>query len=255
MNLALPTLIVFIVLLPGFIFRSGLKRVERISIDFSPFGRVATEGVIWAILLHLIWLMLSYFLFSRKFDPVVFLNILSSVPASQSKASLEAGSEFSWISTYFISLLLISFVLPAVIRSAISKFRLDRDGTLFSSIFRFHDAPWYYLLTGADFEVDSQPDLIKVSAIVEVAKEAVLYVGVLNDFYFDADGQLDRLILQNVSRRPVSSDKLLDSIQGPQIEERFYPIDGDNFVLRYGEAITLNIQYIKLTESPINSDV
>ncbi len=53
MNVALPTLILFVVLLPGFIFRSGLKRAERISIDFSPFGRVVAEAVLWAILLHL----------------------------------------------------------------------------------------------------------------------------------------------------------------------------------------------------------
>jgi hypothetical protein len=35
-----------------------------------------------------------------------------------------------------------------------------------------------------------------------------------------------------------------------QQEERFYPIDGDNFVLRYSEAITLNVQYVKLTAEP-----
>ena len=31
-------------------------------------------------------------------------------------------------------------------------------------------------------------------------------------------------------------------------EERFYPIDGDYFVLRYAEAITLNVQYLRFTE-------
>lgn len=64
----------------------------------------------------------------------------------------------------------------------------------------------------------------------------------LNDFYFDKEGQLDRLILQNVKRRPMSADKTA----GGEPADRFYPIDGDSFVLRYSEAITLNIQYVKL---------
>jgi hypothetical protein len=74
-----------------------------------------------------------------------------------------------------------------------------------------------------------------------------LYVGVLDDFFFDSDGNLDRLILQNVARRPLSADK---NKAGPEIgttDERFYDIDGDSFVLRYQDVKTLNVQYVKLT--------
>jgi len=44
MNVALPALIVFFLLLPGFVFRTNLKRVERTSLDFSPFGQLVTEA-------------------------------------------------------------------------------------------------------------------------------------------------------------------------------------------------------------------
>jgi len=247
MNVALPTLILFVILLPGFIFRSGLKRAERTSIDFSPFGHVVAEAVLWAILLHLAWLTGSHLLFSREFDPVVLMNLLSSVPVSQAKAAQQVGIEFQPIATYFISLLVASYLIPMSVRSAISTFRLDREGAPLSTVFRFHDAPWYYLLTGADFVDDEQPDLVFISAIVEVAKEAVLYVGILDDFYFDSEGQLDRLILQQVSRRPLSKDKSAEANGTSMGKDRFYPVDGDNFVLRYSEAITLNVQYVKLT--------
>ncbi|RJG11682.1 hypothetical protein [Massilia cavernae] len=136
----------------------------------------------------------------------------------------------------------------------ISRLRLDREAARFSSIFRFHDAPWYYLLTGADFSNDDKPDLIVVSAIVEVAKEGILYVGFLDDFYFDSEGQLDRLILQEVSRRPITLDKPAVESGDAEDVQRFYPIDGDNFVLRYSEAITLNVQYVKLTETSDAAD-
>jgi hypothetical protein len=247
MNVALPTLILFVILLPGFVFRSGLKRAERTSIDFSPFGHVVAEAVLWAIVLHLAWLTASHLVCSREFDPVVLMNLLSSVPASQASAAQQVGIEFRPIAAYFISLLVASYLIPMSIRSAISTFRLDREGTPLSTVFRFHDAPWYYLLTGADFAEDEQPDLVFISAIVEVAKEAVLYVGILDDFYFDSEGQLDRLILQQVSRRPLSKDKSAEPNGASTGKDRFYPVDGDNFVLRYSEAITLNVQYVKLT--------
>lgn len=49
MNVALPALIVFLLLLPGFIFRTNLKRSERTSLDYSPFGHVVAEAVLWAL--------------------------------------------------------------------------------------------------------------------------------------------------------------------------------------------------------------
>lgn len=140
----------------------------------------------------------------------------------------------------------MSFLLPQGIRHIISRHRLDRADAILSPIFRFHQAPWYYLLTGADFKAGEEPDLIFVSAIVELGKDAVLYLGVLDEFYVDADGQLDRLVLQNVARRPIGADKKPTERDADLTENRFYDVDGDSFVLRYSEAITLNIQYVRL---------
>jgi phage gp45-like len=63
------------------------------------------------------------------------------------------------------------------------------------------------------------------------------------------------LILQQVLRRPLSKDKSVDQNGTRPGNERFYPVDGDNFVLRYSEAITLNVQYVKLTAAtPVEVD-
>ncbi len=247
MNVALPALIVFLLLLPGFIFRTRLKRAERASLDFSPFGQVAAEAVLWALFAHLFWIAVSYLVFRHRFEPVVLMKLLSSAPASQFEATEAVARDFEWISAYFVSLLFASFAIPKFIRALISKFRLDRSAARFGAVFRFHEAPWYYLLTGADFSKDEAPDFIVISAIVEVAKEAVLYVGVLDEFFVDAEGQLDRLVLQGVARRPIANDKALPGSQTTNDIDRFYEIDGDSFLLRYSEAITLNVQYVKLT--------
>lgn len=242
MNVALPALIVFLLLLPGFIFRTNLKRAERTSLDYSPFGHVVSEAVLWALALHLSWLGLAHCWPGREVDPVVLLKLLSSAPAIQSEASEVVGTEFRWIAAYLVTLLITSYILPLTVRRIISSYRLDRADARFSPVFRFHRAPWYYLLTGADFRREDAPDLIIVAAIVEVG-DPMLYVGVLDEFYVDAEGQLDRLVLQNVARRPIASDKTPGDDPG---ESRFYDVDGDYFVLRYSEAITLNIQYARL---------
>lgn len=247
MNVALPALIVFLLLLPGFIFRARLKRVERTSLDFSPFGQIVAEALLWALLAHLTWLAISYFIFRHQFNSLVLMQLLSSAPASQADAAKDVAKDFNRISVYFVTLLLASFTIPPIIRAVISTFRLDRAAARFGTVFRFHEAPWYYLLTGADFSKDEEPDFIVISAIVEVAKEAILYVGVLDEFFVDAGGQLDRLVLQGVARRPLANDKPAPGSEKPDDGERFYEIDGDSFVLRYSEAITLNVQYVKLT--------
>lgn len=247
MNIALPALIAFLLLLPGFIFRTRLKRAERTSLDFSPFGQIVAEAVLWSFVAHLIWLGLSDIVFSQRFQPLVLMKLLSSAPLSQADATVAVAANFEWIVGYFGSLFVAAFLIPTLARTAISRYRLDRSSAPWGAVFRFHDAPWYYLLTGADFTEEEAPDFIVISAIVEIAKEAVLYVGVLSEFFVDAEGQLDRLVLQGVSRRPIASDKNRADADGGNETDRFYEVDGDSFVLRYSETITLNVQYVKLT--------
>lgn len=251
MNVALPAIVIFFVLLPGFIIRTRLKRAERTSLDFSPFGEVVAEAVVWSVLAHCVWILLSYLGMGQVFQPLVLVRLLSGAVTIQESATFAFAASFWWITFYFVSLLLAAFAFPIAARAIITKYRLDRSASRFSYIFRFHNAPWYYLLTGADFAENEAPDLVLISAIVEVAKEAVLYVGVLDEFYVDSEGQLDRLVLQNVARRPLSKDKpAAESSENANSDTgavRFYEVDGDSFVLRYSEAITLNIQYVRLS--------
>ncbi len=79
----------------------------------------------------------------------------------------------------------------------------------------------------------------------------MLYVGLLADFHFDPAGHLDRLVLENVARRPFADDKdvakTLDELADD--EGRFYWVEGKYFVIRYAEVITLNVKYIRLPEA------
>jgi hypothetical protein len=58
------------------------------------------------------------------------------------------------------------------------------------------------------------------------------------------------VVLQGVARRPISADKPV-AANALAAETRFYAVDGDSFVLRYSEAITLNIQYVRLAPEDV----
>lgn len=245
MNIALPALVVFALLLPGFIARSRIKRAERSSLDYSPFGQIVTEAVLWAAGLHLLWLGLAALLCGRYAQPSLLLGLVVSDAAAQARAVANLASETGWIAGYFGSLFAFAYMAPALIRQAISHWRLDRAGAPLSPLLRFHAAPWYYLLTGADFPPGEEPDCIVVSAIVNIAGTPWIYMGILDDFFLDPEGRLDRMVLQEVMRRPLESDKQAGTPAEQELA-RFYVVDGDYFVLRYAETVTLNVEYIKL---------
>jgi hypothetical protein len=249
MNVALPALVIFLLVLPGFVFRHRFKRAERTALDYAPFGRVVAEAVLWAGVLHGLWLLLAWLLRGETLRLDLLLELLSAAPGAQATAIAVLGRQAGELALYFGTLLLASHFVPAGLRAFITWRRLDRAGHWLAPLARFNDAPWYYLLTGADFREEDLPDLIKVSAIVDVASTPYLFQGFLENFYFNPDGSLDRLVLQGVARRPLAADRLTVTQEGTlAADEEFYPIEGDYFVLRYAEIITLNIQYLILQE-------
>jgi hypothetical protein len=246
-NVALPALVVFVLLLPGFVARSRIKLAERASLDYSPFGQVVTEAVIWAAALHAVWLGLTHALTGRVFQADMALRLMSADAAAQVRALDTLAAEAGPVTLYFGTLLALAYIGPAIVRAVIQHYRLDRAGAPLAGLLRFSGAPWYYLLSGADFPREDTPDCIAISAVVNVSGRPVLFTGILVDYFLEPDGRLDRLILQGVMRRPLERDKAPDSV-GRDLD-RFYPIDGDYFVLRYAEAITLNVEYIKIARS------
>lgn len=247
MNIALPAIVLFLLLLPGFAFRSRFKRVERTSLDYSPFGQVVTEGIGWAGLLHWFWLTGAYLLLNQRLQTDVLIGLVGSDTGAQAVAIRHLKATDKWVAIYFGSLYAGALLAGGGARAAITRLHLDRADSALAPLFRFSQAPWYYLLTASDLPEGEQPDLILASAIVEVGKDAYLYHGVVEYYYVTEEGQLDRLVLSGASRRPIGADK--ESPNQPR-EERFYPIDGDFFVLRFSETVTLNIQYVRLQEVP-----
>lgn len=207
MNLALPALIVFALLLPGFVFRSGWKRAERQSLDYSPFGHVVTGGVICACVLHAVWLTCAWYGSSLRLDTQFLVDLLSASPNAQKDGIAAASSRDGMIAFYFGTMIAFALGFPPICRWVVRRLGWDSRSSRLSFLFRLDEAPWYYFLKGADFPHKQQPDLIYATAIVNAAGTAMLYRGVVDDFHVGPDGELDRLILSNTTRRLLSADK------------------------------------------------
>lgn len=243
MNVAFPALLVFLIILPGFIFRHSFRQSEKTIIDQTPFATAFVKGVVFAGFLHMPWVMLA----SQIGHAVDYRALLMLVASPQREDALvsvinQTASNFDWIIFYFISLYLAAALLGFFLRYLVVKFRLDSN-RLVGRFLKF-DTPWYYLFCGYNeaFEVDG----VVVSAIVEIDKTAYVYTGLLKEYFFAPDGTLDRLVIEMAMRRPLSQDKGLAEEVIEDRYERYYVITGDYFVLRYAEIKTLNIEFLKV---------
>ncbi|MFZ3323320.1 MAG: hypothetical protein WA190_13180 [Usitatibacter sp.] len=260
MNIALPALVVFLLLLPGFIFRYSYKRTEKTLLDFKPFGEATLKSILAAIVLDALWARVIPPIFGYEVDFTSLLALLSGAGAldSAAKAIAKTG-HIAWpIYLFFLSLFAFAWVSGRGSRWVIEECGWDKKHRRFSSLFRF-DTPWFYLFKG--YDEDITPDGVYVAAVVDIDGGPYLYIGVLREYFFAESGELDRLVLSTVVRRRLSSDRQDPSESNTAgsddtiDSDRYYPIAGDYFVVKYSEIHTLNIRYIRLRPTgPANND-
>ncbi len=242
MNVALPAAFLFLLAIPGYILRSQFSRPERTAPDATPFGRVLGASVLLALPLNALWVWLAERVTPYTVDWQAFLMLLagtrSATPAVFARAVESPEGPFIYIS----SLCLFAAALGYGARELIQRTGLDRRHRSLRM-----NAPWYYLFSPR-LDDGSEPDAVVISAVVEIGRDAFIYVGRLESCFFTPEGTPDRLVLSSVSRRRMADDRTTGSNE----PERFYDIDGDYFVLRYSETKTLNVFYWRQVDAMSN---
>jgi len=236
MNIALSAVVAFVIIAPGFAFRSRYRRIERTSIDYAPFGETVLQGVVFAAVLHLIWLAVARLL---GWVPSLkdLLLLLGSESTAQSLAIERVAAHQGPVFIYFLTILLVPFALAPAVRRFAERRGWHLPESRLYRIFGI-DAPWYYLLRVHAGQ--RQADAL-VAAVVNFGGKCYVVRGFVAEFFVKPSGELDRIVLLFADRRPLEADRQAGD-PGP---ERYYPIEGDSLVLRYSEAITLNVQYVK----------
>jgi hypothetical protein len=245
MTFALPALLLLIALLPGWLALGRIRHVEGHAACAAPWAQSLGAALLWAAGLNVALIGLWPLSGLGALPADDLLKLLSPEPAVQTGALAALPRHGAVLLAHVATLIVLANLLPWALRRLVVRHRLDRRRAPWSGLLRQPRAPWYYLLSGADFAAGEVPDLIAVSAVIDVAGQPWLYKGVLDEYFVDADGQLDRLLLQQVVRRPLAAA----ATPSTRPQDRFERLEGDCLVLRYSQASTLQIDYIRLART------
>jgi len=255
MEFAVSAIFLIILLLPGFILQTAYaKGFWRWNSPTST--RSLTEQIPAAIIissiLHAVWAGIPLlFGYRVDFKSITMLLIGSfGRDSAYFDTALNALTDNPYkIFFYFISLYSVAAAIGYVAHAFVRSQRLDRR----TRVLRFNNQ-WFYLLTGEitqfkeNAEIYPEVDGVFLNTIVHHDDGDYLYRGVVADFFFDKEGNLDRVLLRLVARRKLSDDRKPEQDFSPyEPDERYYEIEGDFFVLRYSEMSTINIDYIFVT--------
>lgn len=247
MNIAFVTLLIFILLLPGFLFISAYhsgkfsRRYVKTSI-FSDAARAIIPSIIFHGLAYVIIQRFSFFEtnISLKSLGVLFLGAKNDTIISN-VFSHNIGDFVPQIFIYIIISVLFGFFSGKLIVGAIRKYFLD----LRFPFFRF-DNEWYYALSGEilgwkenggiqrykDFK--NNDPAVFVDVLSNFGGKIYVYSGFVLDFYLDEDG-LDNLHLDNCYRREIDAPLNQDS--------SFVPMEGEIFLIPSETVLNVNISY------------
>ncbi len=247
MNIAFSAVLVFILVLPGLLFRYTYQRgfFRRSPVTVPSFAEDLAFSVLWAGLLHTLWLNLfALFGLRLEYGPLLAL-LVGQFGRDQiylDDAVLALQTAHAAITFYFLSLFAAGYGMGYAFHALVRRQRWDRT----TRAFRFPNE-WYYLFSGEEADVD-EPN-VYVTVLLELKEGTYLYRGILQAWYFDRQGSLERIVLEEVLRRRLSEDRdssepYLPPMRGT--DERYYSVEGDLLVLRYNEIKTLNVEYLYL---------
>ncbi|MCL6220426.1 hypothetical protein [Zunongwangia pacifica] len=251
MSIALSTLILFFLLIPGILFRRFYYSEEFSKEYFKEtFFGVFIATFLPALLFQFIWYFLAN-IFNQKVDLYILGNILSQSTEKSSFQNVEKNflNIITYNSTMFFASGLCGYILKKIVRLR----KWDR----YSKFFRFQNS-WHYILKGeffdfprADMTLDEDTvediEFVFVDAIVEINNESYLYDGILVDYELSNDGGLNYISLTGAERRNIKNDsKIVEGIKQDN-SKNYYPIKGHTLLLKYSEIKNLNFTYYTLS--------
>lgn len=254
MSIALSTIVLFFLLIPGILFRRFYYSEEFSGEYFkSTFFEIFISTIIPTLAFQLIW-----FFFARLLGQHVDLNIMSDLvstkPLETTFTNIQDNS--AKILFYNITLFIFSGYIGYYAKQLIRNKRWDRT----YKIFRYQNS-WHYILKGEFFdfpradialEKDEVEDIefVFIDAILEIGGEPYLYDGILVDYELRSDGGLETISIKNAQRRKLSDDSDINK-DGEKSDNtgKYYPIDGHIFLIKYADMKNLNFAYFKLEQT------
>jgi hypothetical protein len=250
MNIAFTTILLFIILAPGFIAR-GAYNSSKLSVNDTNKNIVneLTWSIIPSLTLHTLFIAIvhntsNYFIDFQQLGNLI-LGVTSSNKAEESFKQL---GEFKYaIFLYNLILFTFSFFTGYLFRELIRKFEIDRK----IRYFRFSNK-WHYIFTGECLDFEDVPDKYEeitdkiINILCKVNGKSVLYIGEYFNYYIDSKGDLEAVHLRNPIRRYLDNDNSTDM--------DYYVIPSRYLVIPNSDIININFRYFSLEEVTVLTD-
>lgn len=264
MNVAFPAVIIALLILPGIVFRYTYSRGSwgwTSPVSFRTASDELAYAAIFAVVLHVAWLGAASLLGHRADFPSLLAFLTGNFGPNAAVYNRAIGSVSDHaleIAAYFLSLVGVAAIGGRWSHWFVRRTRLDHH----TEVLRFKNE-WYYLLSGEVLrfggrEAPREVSGVFLSAVVDQGKDCFLYRGIVSDWSFDAEGNLDNVRLRFTHRRLLGADakEKATAKAGDYVaaDERYYEVRGDVFVLRYSEMRTINLDYFVVNEDTEPAD-
>lgn len=247
MNLALGVLVIFIIAIPGIVFRLTFlsSPYSKRTINTTAIDEIF-NSLIPAFIFHAIFILI---IDSGK-RVVDFQFIYNLLIGNNTAKNIDKLNDYlpSFLQ-YILSVTLVNFLAASGLRWCVIKYRWDKKAG-FLSIYN----KWYPILKP---EPDDNGKVsVWLDVLVETKSEAILYRGFLADFWLTKDGEICELHFEMVRRRVFSNDEnqkegniktglASELVQEEEVDERYYYIPGERFIIKYADVKNMNITYLQ----------
>lgn len=249
MNIALATIVLLVILYPGFLFRRFYYSAEFSKEYFKQsIPDMVLASVLPAFLIHI----LGYCLFVKPSYQLNIQTIGTLLSGTSDSSKVSAAFENIYVHAFQIISYFFAISGLAVIGGLSSKYvvrlsKFDRK----SSLFRFQNE-WHYVFSGEILDFPNVPgradevDFKYVDVLVKSNEGTLIYMGMLSHYTLNKEGGIDRIYLSDTRRRYLKDDKPSFNID----DNRYYNLPGEFFIIPYEQIINLHITYYKVELSP-----
>lgn len=244
MNIAFTSILIFILLAPGFLSRIAFNS-SKLSVR-NPNRNLINEltwSIIPSLTIHIIAITLVEWISNYYIDFNQLGNLILGVTAENTvEKSFNQLRKFIYpIFFYNLSVFTFSFLIGFGVQKTIRKFSLDRT----VRYLRFSNK-WHYIFTGECLDFPDVPDDFEeitdkiINVLCKVNGRNVLYTGEYFNYYIDSNGDLEAIHLKYPIRRYLEKDK--------GTREDYYQIESRYLVIPNSDIININFRYFSRTE-------
>ncbi|RYG05515.1 MAG: hypothetical protein EOO02_03555 [Chitinophagaceae bacterium] len=257
MSLAIGFLIIFLLTVPGIVFR-----VTYLSSPYSKrnINTTTLEEIYSSLIPAFIFHCISVLIITSDGRTINYQFVFNLLIGNNTAKDINDLNRYLHdFLLYMLANTLANFLFALLLRWLVLRFKLYK---VFPAL-RIYNR-WYDILKPKSTK--NEKNSVWLDILLETRNDVLIYRGFLTDFWLDKDGGIKELHLEDVRRRVMSKDLkfsvndeshtvaphatgseepdvLYEPLVTDQIDERYYYIPGERFIIKYEDVKNMNITY------------